>query len=111
MILFAGGDCAEDNQTNLKEELQGVTNTKICSPDTLLRVQKSLSLSKDIYLSKNDIKNEFSENEKLNALNLSILTHTQQLNQFGYPLQIGSSPLSLVFLHFFCHQKFFLQKP
>ena len=83
MILFAGGDCAEDNQTNLKEELQSVINTKICSPDTLLRVQKSLSLSKDIYLSKNDIKNEFSENEKLNALNLSILTHTQQLKSTG----------------------------
>lgn len=83
LILFAGGDCAEDNQTNLKEELQSVISTKICSPDTLLRVQKSLSLSKDIYLSKNDIKNEFSENEKLNALNLSILTHTQQLKSTG----------------------------
>ena len=83
LILFAGGDCAEDNQTNLKEELQSVISTKICSPDTLLRVQKSLSLSKDIYLSNNDIKNEFSENEKLNALNLSILTHTQQLKSTG----------------------------
>ena len=83
LILFAGGDCAEDNQTNLKEELQSVISTKICSPDTLLRVQKSLSLSKDIYLSKNDIKNECSENEKLNALNLSILTHTQQLKSTG----------------------------
>ncbi len=75
MILFAGGDCAEDNQINLKEELPSVINTKICSPDVLLRVQKSLSLGKDIYLSKNDLKNEFSENEKLNALNLSNFTN------------------------------------
>lgn len=83
MILFAGGDCAEDNQTNLKEDLISVVNTKICSPDTLLRVQKSLSMSKDVHLSKNNINNEFSENEKLNTLNLAILTHTQQLKPEG----------------------------
>lgn len=48
-IIFAGGDCAEDISTNLKEELlqtclpdRQVENLQVCSPDTLLRLQKIL---------------------------------------------------------------------
>jgi hypothetical protein len=81
MILFSGGDCAEDIQTNLKAELSNVLNMKICSADTLLRLQKELSLAKEVHLSKNNIENEFSNHPCLNHLNLSILLLTNQLAQ------------------------------
>ena len=50
MILFAGGDCAENIQTNLKSELSNVMNMKICSPDTILQLQKSLNSGKEVHL-------------------------------------------------------------
>lgn len=79
MILFSGGDCAEDIQTNLKSELSNVLDMKICSADTLLRLQKELCLAKEIHVSKNNITNEFSNNAVLNKLNLAILLLTKQL--------------------------------
>ena len=39
MLLFTSGDCTEDIQTNLKEELLNVLNLKVCSADTILRLQ------------------------------------------------------------------------
>lgn len=113
MILFSGGDCAEDIQTNLKSELSNVLNMKICSADTILRLQKELCLAKETHISKNNITNEFSNNEVLNKLNLAILLLTKQLksgesydldfdNQFiacekydakkGYKMQRGYFP-------------------
>ena len=79
MILFSGGDCAEDIQTNLKSELSNVLNMKICSADTILRLQKELCLAKETHISKNNITNEFSNNTVLNKLNLAILLLTKQL--------------------------------
>lgn len=79
MILFSGGDCAEDIQTNLKTELSNVLDMKICSADTLLRLQKELSLAKETHISNQNITNEFSQNNVLNKLNLSILLLTKQL--------------------------------
>jgi len=52
MIYFAGGDCAEDIQTNLKVELSNIKNMKLCSADTILRLQKILNTEKEIHLSK-----------------------------------------------------------
>lgn len=113
MILFSGGDCAEDIQTNLKSELSNVVNMKICSADTILRIQKELSLAKETHISKNNTINEFSNNAILNKLNLAILLLTKQLqsgksydldfdNQFiacekhdakkGYKMQRGYFP-------------------
>lgn len=113
MILFSGGDCAEDIQTNLKSELSNVLNMKICSADTILRLQKELSLAKETHISKNNTTNEFSNNQVLNELNLAILLLTKQLksgesydldfdNQFiacekydakkGYKMQRGYFP-------------------
>ena len=40
MILFAGGDCAEDIHTNLKSELCSVQGMNVSSPETILRLQK-----------------------------------------------------------------------
>ena len=51
MILFAGGDCAEDIHTNLKSELCSVQGMNVSSPDTILRLQKELCPSKEIHLS------------------------------------------------------------
>lgn len=79
MILFAGGDCAEDIHTNLKSELSSVQGMNVSSPDTILRLQKELCLDKEIHLSKANVINEFSKNERLNELNLAILLSTNQL--------------------------------
>lgn len=83
MILFSGGDCAEDIQTNLKSELSNVLDMKICSADTILRLQKELSLAKETHISKNNTINEFSNNEVLNRLNMAILLLTKQLKPEG----------------------------
>lgn len=81
MILFAGGDCAEDIHTNLKSELCSVQGMNVSSPDTILRLQKELCPSKEIHLSKAKVINEFSKNERLNELNLAILLLTNQLKK------------------------------
>jgi hypothetical protein len=83
MTIFAGGDCAEDIQTNLKGELENITNMKVCSADTILRLQKDLSTEKEIHFSKNNVKNEFNKNTKLNELNISMLLKTKQLKSDG----------------------------
>ena len=83
MTIFAGGDCAEDIQTNLKGEFENITNMKVCSADTILRLQKELSTKKEIFYSKNQVKNEFNKNEKLNQLNISLLVKSSQLKTSG----------------------------
>lgn len=83
-ITFAGGDCAEDIHTNLKEELLQIENLNVCSPDTILRVQKQLAFGKEIHISKSNSVNEFSNHSRLNALNLDMLIDSTTLkpNQF-----------------------------
>ena len=83
-ITFAGGDCAEDIHTNLKEELHQITHLNVCSPDTILRLQKTLALEKEIHVSNSKTINEFSKHSTLNALNLDMLVQTETLkpNQF-----------------------------
>lgn len=78
-IIFAGGDCAEDISTNLKEELLQIENLQVCSPDTLLRIQKSLALGKEIHIGKSGSVNEFSKHAILNALNLDMLLQSKTL--------------------------------
>ena len=79
-ITFAGGDCAEDIHTNLKDELLQIKNLNVCSPDTILRLQKELSLDKEIHVSKSNSVNEFSKHSTLNALNLDMLLRAKILN-------------------------------
>jgi hypothetical protein len=78
-IIFAGGDCAEDIQTNLKEEFSQIKDLNVCSADSILRLQKELSLEKEIHLSKAKVVNEFSKHDILNALNLDLLLQTKVL--------------------------------
>jgi len=80
-ITFAGGDCAEDIQTNLKDELLQIENLKVCSPDTILRLQKQLALEKEIHISKTNSVNEFSNHLPLNAMNLDMLIESKILKQ------------------------------
>lgn len=83
-ITFAGGDCAEDVHTNLKEELLQIDNLNVCSPDTILRLQKKLVLAKEIHLSKLNTVNEFSKHRSLNAMNLEMLLHSKTLKPNHY---------------------------
>lgn len=83
MTIFAGGDCAEDIQTNLKGEFENIEKMNVCSADTILRLQKELSTKKEIFYSKNLVRNEFNKNEKLNELNMSMLIKTSQLKPTG----------------------------
>ena len=78
-ITFAGGDCAEDIQSNLKDELSQIRGLNLCSADTILRLQKDLSLQKETHLSKANVVNEFSKHDKLNALNLDFLISSKAL--------------------------------
>lgn len=78
-ITFAGGDCAEDIHINLKDELLPISNLHVCSPDTILRVQKQLAIDKEIHIGKSNSVNEFSKHSMLNALNLDMLLQSATL--------------------------------
>ena len=80
LIVFAGGDCSEDIQNHLKNELLSTIDTNVCSADTLLRAQKELSTATKTILSKNDIENEINTNNLLNKLNISILSTLNVFN-------------------------------
>ena len=83
-IFFSGGDCAQDIEDNLKTDLEQVPNLKVCSADTLARVQKSLCLPKEIYTSKSNTEHEFSKHDQLNELNLKLLLQTGCLEKGKY---------------------------
>uniref|UniRef100_UPI004048857B IS1380 family transposase n=1 Tax=Mariniflexile sp. TaxID=1979402 RepID=UPI004048857B len=83
-ITFAGGDCAEDIHANLKDELLQIENLNICSPDTILRLQKQLALDKEIHISKTNSVNEFSKHSTLNALNLDMLLHSEIIKPHAF---------------------------
>lgn len=78
-IIFAGGDCAEDITANLKEEFLQIKNHNVCSADTLLRTQKSLSVAKEVHLGKSGSLNDISKNAALNELNLDMLLQLKTL--------------------------------
>jgi hypothetical protein len=52
---------------------------KIPSADSILRLQKELSVAKEIHISKANIINEFNKHAKLSQLNLEILLKTKTL--------------------------------
>lgn len=71
-VILSGGDCAEDISTNLKDELLQIENLNVCSPDTLLGVQKSLTLDKEVHIGKSGSINDISKHAALNSLNLDM---------------------------------------
>jgi hypothetical protein len=84
MLFLAGGDCAEDIEEHLKSDFLQIPNLKVCSPDTIGRVLKSLAHQKDIHISNSGIEHEFSTHENLNALNLAMLVKTKVLTPNQY---------------------------
>ena len=73
MLNFCGGECAENIQTHFKATLENTHNMKVCSADTILRVQKELSTAKVLKTSKNGTLNEFNTNDTLSKLNINML--------------------------------------
>ncbi|TXD55040.1 IS1380 family transposase [Polaribacter sp. IC066] len=79
MLFLAGGDCAEDIEQHLKSDFLQIPNLKVCSPDTIGRVLKSLAQQKEVHISDTGIEHEFSTHENLNVLNLEMLLKTKVL--------------------------------
>ena len=80
MLTLCGGECAEDVTENLRSELEQVRSFKVCSADTLLRMQKELSTQKETFVSSTGIEHEFNINPKLNRLLVKLLIETNQLS-------------------------------
>lgn len=73
-VLFCGGDCAEDLSGNFKESLSSMPQFGLPSPDRVLKRLKDLSLPKETFTTVRGTKeHEFSFNNRLNKLNLTIL--------------------------------------
>jgi hypothetical protein len=79
MLFLAGGDCAEDIEQHLKTDFLQIPNLKVCSPDTIGRVLKSLAQQKEVHISDSGIEHEFSTHENLNVLNLEMLLKAKVL--------------------------------
>lgn len=84
LVFLAGGDCAEDVGEHLKADLLQIPNLKVCSPDTIGRVLKSLAQEKEVHISHSGIEHEFSDHQNLNALNLDMLIKTKTLEPDTY---------------------------
>lgn len=73
-IYFCGGECIEDISLNLKHTLSNNPFLNVCSPDSLLKRMKELSSPSEEYTTpRGNSKHEFSINDNLNKLNLSVL--------------------------------------
>jgi len=79
LLFFAGGDCAEDIQEHLRSDFLQIPNLKVCSPDTIGRVLKNLQQEKQTHSTPSGIEHQFSNHDKLNALNLDMLLKTKSL--------------------------------
>ena len=85
-LRLCGGTCAEDITEHLRSELNQIPDFKVCSADTLLRMQKELATDKEIYISDSGTMHEFNINTQLNELLVELLINTGQLdiNNQGY---------------------------
>lgn len=86
LMILCGGECAEDITEHLRGELEQVNNFNVCSADTLLRMQKELSTTKETFISDTGISHEFNVNMTMNNLMVKLLVNTRQLtsNNKGY---------------------------
>jgi hypothetical protein len=84
LLFLSGGDCAEDIQEHLKSDFLQIPNLKVCSPDTIGRVLKSLKQEKEIHFSNSGIEHQFSNHNNLNALNIDMLLKTNALKVGGH---------------------------
>ena len=92
-VFYCGGDCAEDIQTHVGNDLKLIPGNVVSSADTVLRVVKELATENTKYVSQNGISYNFNINNKLNELNIKTLLLTKQLKagcsyDFDYDNQI-----------------------
>jgi len=92
-VFFCGGDCAEDIQTHVGNDLKLIPSNVVSSADTVLRVIKELATDNKEYISQSGIAYNFNINNKLNSLNIKSLLLTNQLQagstyDFDYDNQI-----------------------
>jgi hypothetical protein len=80
LMVLCGGECAEDITEHLRKELSHVKSFKVCSADTLLRMQKELATKKETTVSKTGIKHDFNINMDMNKLMVKLLVLTNQLS-------------------------------
>jgi hypothetical protein len=81
-VFFCGGDCAEDININLKNNLRDIPFIRIPSPDRILERIKSLSDTPQYYTATRGKKeHQFSLAEKMNRLNLRMLTMLPQFKR------------------------------
>lgn len=74
-IYFCGGDCVEDIHTNLKSHFDKNPFVKLPSPDTILKRMSELATEKEnCKTPRGTVTHEFSVNDLLYNLNLSILS-------------------------------------
>lgn len=78
-IYYCGGDYIEDIGTHLGSHVELRPNTRIPSPDTLLRGIKELSEDNISFRSKQGLEYSFNKAERLGALLLELLLHIGQL--------------------------------
>lgn len=79
-LTLCGGKCAEDITEHLRTELEQISEFKVCSADTLLRMQKELTTEKETFISDSGVVHEFNINQNLNELMVELLINTGQLN-------------------------------
>lgn len=87
-LIICGGSCAEDIGEHLRDELAQAVESDVPSPDTLLRINKELSVPTVEVTSESGIKHQFNTNKRMNGLLLSLLVKTGQLrpDNGGYTL-------------------------
>lgn len=77
---FCGGDCAEDLQYHLKPYLSKVPGFKVCSSDSLLRIQKKLKTDICEYTSSYNKVHQLCWHQKLSQLNIKLLKRLNLLS-------------------------------
>lgn len=78
-LTLCGGKCAEDITEHLRTELEQIPEFKVCSADTILRMQKELTTEKETFISDSGTVHEFNINRNLNELMVKLLINTGQL--------------------------------
>ena len=79
LMIFCGGECAEDISEHLKGEIGQIRDIDLCSADTLLKMQKELATQKEVHISKNGVEHQLNTNLKMNELLVELLIQTDQL--------------------------------
>lgn len=80
-IFLHGGDCTEDINEHLRENLKQVKGMSVCSADTILRGIKELATPNTEYISESGIAHQFNINLNLNRLLVKSLFKTGQLDK------------------------------